>query len=140
MAVDARVEDFRRAAAAFRDALEEPDETPQFARRARNAVARTYLAAVFLPVGEVTVEEAGELDVARHDDELDRRVSASLARGGDGLADELLEIYDDLGRAIALLDRAAPEALWDVRFEFESHWGSHAVNVLEPLHRLATGR
>jgi hypothetical protein len=27
-----------------------------------------------------------------------------------------------------------------VRLDFESRWGSHAVNVLRPLHRLATGR
>jgi hypothetical protein len=141
VAVDARVEDFRRAAEGFRAAIEEPAETPpRFARRARNAVARTYLAAVFLPAGEVTADEAGELDVARHDAELERRVAASLPREGDALAVELLELYDDLGRALALLDRAAPEALWDVRFEFESHWGSLAVNVLEPLHRLAAGR
>jgi hypothetical protein len=140
VAVDTRVEDFRRAATAFRDAIEEPGETPQFARRARNAVARTYLAAAVLPAGEVTVDDAVTLDVAVHDDELERTVAASLSHQGADLAGELLDLYDDLGRALALLERAAPEALWDVRFDFESRWGSRAVDVLEPLHRLATGR
>jgi hypothetical protein len=137
---DTRVEDFRRAAASFRQTIEAPGETADFARRARNAVARAYLAAVFLPAGEVTPDELGELEVTPRDETLERRVAAAVERGGDDLARALLEIYDDLGRALALLDRAAPEALWDVRFDFESRWGSHAVNVLRPLHRLATGR
>ena len=140
MATDTRVEEFRRAAASFRATIESAGETAEFPRRVRNAVSRAYLAAVFLPAGDVTADELGAVEVAPHDEALERRLAATVESDADALAEELLAIYDDLGRALALLDRAAPEALWDVRFDFESHWGSHAVNVLRPLHRLATGR
>jgi hypothetical protein len=58
----------------------------------------------------------------------------------ESLPRELGELYDGLGRALALLQLAGPRELAQLRREFEAHWGRHAVNVLRPLHDLATGR
>lgn len=142
MAVDTRVEEFRRAAASFRRTIEEPEpgESAVFARSARNAVARAYLAAVFLPAGEITPDAPAEVDAVPREVGLERRLAETLGPGGDALTTEPLEVDDELGHALALLESAAPEALWDVRFAFESHWGSRAVNVLRTLHRLANRR
>jgi hypothetical protein len=54
------------------------------------------------------------------------------------LAQELGEIYEDLKEAIALIDEHGPTAdcVWQVKFDFEQHWGQHAMHVLPALHQL----
>jgi hypothetical protein len=108
--------DFLAAARAFRAAL--ADEGAD-ARRVRNAVARVYLAAVFLP-SHSRDEPGGET--------------------GEALPLELAleEIDGALADAIALLEEDVPDAVWRARRAFELSWGTHAVDVLRPLHRAAT--
>jgi Domain of unknown function (DUF5063) len=156
--VDPRLEGFRRAAEAYRRTLVESETTPDLARRLRNAITRVYLAGVALPAaGAGTDEPSVSADEPREPLELERRVAARLRRDAHflawGLADrapidpmigslsvELGEIYDDLGRALAHVDRGTRADLSHVRREFEERWGGQAVNALRPLHRLATGR
>lgn len=54
------------------------------------------------------------------------------------LSSELVEIDEDLAEAIELLDEARADALWDVPWAFENHWGQHALACLRPLHQLVT--
>lgn len=57
------------------------------------------------------------------------------------LADDLADIYVDLREGIDLLEAGHPnDAVWQRRFDYENHWGDHAVDALRALHRLATGR
>jgi len=150
---------FQQAAENYRAAIEAAkDSEPgaSFARRLRNAVASVYLAAALLDSGDLFDEDdAPDIDTTRSS-ELE---SAVRSRFGPAdtfwevwdpteldesdpscgtLAGELVEIYEDLGVALALL--AMPErrgALWDITEGFADHWGEHAVNVLRPLHQLA---
>jgi len=53
---------------------------------------------------------------------------------------DLREIYDDLGRGLAVWDQAQGsaqrDAAWDLRFDFGSHWGRHATDALRAVHWL----
>ena len=52
------------------------------------------------------------------------------------LADDVLDIYRDVQRGLALWDSSqVRNAIWDWRFHFEFHWGEHAVDALRALHR-----
>lgn len=53
------------------------------------------------------------------------------------LSDDLLDVYRDLRRGLALWDGGAPRAaaVWEWRFSFEAHWGDHVVDALRALHR-----
>lgn len=59
------------------------------------------------------------------------------------LSDDLLDIYGDVQRGLALWEqgevtkRSEPRiaAIWEWRFHFEIHWGDHAVDALRALHR-----
>lgn len=111
------VDEFLLAARAFRAALTDYDrDDAASARRVRNALARVYLAAVFLP------SHGGDADPepAEHGDPL-------------GAVDEAL------ADAIAVLQADEPGAVWRVRRDFELRWGGLALDVLRPLHRVATG-
>ena len=111
--------EFLAAAHAFRAVLAERDPADaRSARRVRNAVARLYLAAVFLPSHSST-------EPAEHEAPL-------------GLDDSLVAIDDAIRDAVARLEADAPGAVWRARRDFEQRWGGHAVDVLRPLHRLAT--
>jgi hypothetical protein len=57
------------------------------------------------------------------------------------LSDDLLDVYLDVRRGLALWDRRAPggAALGEWRFHLDHHWGDHAVDALRALHR-ACGR
>jgi hypothetical protein len=108
---------FLAAARAFRAAYRERDpEDRASARRVRNAVARVYLAAVFLP-------SHGSADAAPTD---------PLP-----LDDALAAIDEALADAIARLEADQPGAVWRARQDFDDRWGSYALDVLEPLHRSA---
>jgi hypothetical protein len=57
------------------------------------------------------------------------------------LSDDLADIYRDL-RASLLGDPAriqTNDALWDLRFSFETHWGQHAVSALAAMQALLFG-
>ena len=59
------------------------------------------------------------------------------------LSDDLLDIYGDLRRGLALWDKGVGtknddfkvSAIWEWRFHFEIHWGDHAIDALRALHR-----
>ena len=53
------------------------------------------------------------------------------------LSDDLLDIYFDVHRGLALWDSEAPNAaaIWEWRFHLDTHWGDHAVDALRALHR-----
>ena len=138
---DEVVSAFREAAQAFRAALaSDREDKREFARRLRNAVARVYLAAARLPRG-------GSRATATIDRGYSRALEGRIrARFGDAetfvdvsvLAQELAEIDGDLERSVAWLDEPRePDALSGVWSAFEQHWGSYAVDVLPPLHRIA---
>lgn len=54
------------------------------------------------------------------------------------LADDLSDIYRDLKHSMIHYDSGREEAmehaLWEWRFSFETHWGSHVVNGLRAIH------
>jgi hypothetical protein len=52
------------------------------------------------------------------------------------LSDDLLDVYRDVMRGLALWDAGLPPAaMWEWRFHFEHHWGDHAIDALRALHR-----
>lgn len=56
------------------------------------------------------------------------------------LMDDLGDIYGDIKRNLLILnlknDNALEEALWDLKFSFETHWGHHLIDTLRALHYL----
>ncbi|MCD7036507.1 DUF5063 domain-containing protein [Metabacillus sp. GX 13764] len=51
------------------------------------------------------------------------------------LSDDILDIYKDLKEGIILFEQNTPnEAIWHLKFSFQTHWGLHAVNALRALH------
>lgn len=55
------------------------------------------------------------------------------------LSDDVLDIYQDLQRGLALwIDDAKRAAIWEWRFHFQKHWGARAVDAIAALHRRAT--
>jgi hypothetical protein len=57
------------------------------------------------------------------------------------LADDLSDIYRDLRNALSDkdLDGMTDESTWYIRFNFEIHWGKHAVNALSAIHSMLYG-
>lgn len=54
------------------------------------------------------------------------------------LADDLADIYNDLGDGLAKWRRGeSAAALWAWRVLFTAHWGEHAASALRALHALA---
>ena len=153
--------EFLAAARAFRAVLVPDDvEDGVFARHVRNSLARLYLAAALLgpPMTPKTddvsdcaprddqsraLQEELEVRFGVHDvfvevydpSKLDDEDTKPFERS---LSSELVEIDQDLAEAIAWLEENRPDALWDVRWAFENHWGQHALACLRPLHQLAT--
>jgi len=59
---------------------------------------------------------------------------------GGSLSDDLADIWRDLKRGITD-DQSTPviDAVWHLRFSFETHWGRHAVGAIAALHALCFG-
>jgi len=57
------------------------------------------------------------------------------------LADDLSDIYRDLRSALPAseTDILSNDGLWDMRFQYEHHWGAHAVSALRTMHSLLYG-
>ena len=54
---------------------------------------------------------------------------------GASLSDDILEIYKDVKNGIILYEKNKySEAIWEWKFNFEIHWGSHAVDAIRVLH------
>lgn len=64
------------------------------------------------------------------------------------LSDDVLDVYGDLQRGLALWDKGGAtsndalrvSAIWAWRFSFEVHWGDHAIDALRALHRACKRR
>lgn len=55
------------------------------------------------------------------------------------LTDDVVDVYRDLRRGLAWWERGEKvEAIWEWRFSFLSHWGTHAIDALRALHRAST--
>lgn len=54
------------------------------------------------------------------------------------LVDDLRDIYKDLKFSITTFNRdeenCKASALWQFKFDFESHWGDHCINALSAIH------
>lgn len=56
--------------------------------------------------------------------------------GAGSLSDDFLDIYRDLAPGLVLYEAGREgRAAWEWRFNFEIHWGRHAVAALRALHR-----
>jgi hypothetical protein len=56
------------------------------------------------------------------------------------LWDDLADIYRDLKNGLRLFDLgtqdATLQAIWDWRFGYENHWGSHLMQALVTVHEI----
>jgi hypothetical protein len=53
------------------------------------------------------------------------------------LSDDLIDIYKDLKEGVLLYQSDEQvEAIWHWKFNFEIHWGKHAVNAMRALHSI----
>lgn len=53
------------------------------------------------------------------------------------LGDDLSGVYDDIKGSLVLYRRGSVlDAVWNWRFDLETHWGHHAVGALSGLHHL----
>ena len=56
----------------------------------------------------------------------------------EDLVDDVGDIYKDLKNSILILERnteeSAENALWQIKFDFSSHWGDHCINALYGIH------
>lgn len=54
------------------------------------------------------------------------------------LVDDLADIYKDLKQVLEMLDKDTDEhvqeGLWNLRFVFGAHWGTHTINAIRFLH------
>ena len=57
------------------------------------------------------------------------------------LSNDLSNIYRDLRSGLSADESAilSNDALWELRFQFEHHWGEHAVSALTAMHSLLYG-
>jgi hypothetical protein len=54
---------------------------------------------------------------------------------GASLSDDIIDIYKDVKKGILLFEsNEHKEAIWEWKFGFEIHWGSHAVDAIRALH------
>ena len=54
---------------------------------------------------------------------------------GASLSDDILDIYKDVKNGIILYEKNKySEAIWEWKFNFEIHWGNHAVDAIRVLH------
>jgi hypothetical protein len=53
------------------------------------------------------------------------------------ITDDIGDIYRDLRRGLYQADSGRPdEAVWEWRFSFETHWGSHVTNAIRVMQRM----
>jgi hypothetical protein len=54
---------------------------------------------------------------------------------GASLSDDISDIYHDVKRGIILSEQKEQlKAIWHWKFQFDIHWGNHAVDALRALH------
>lgn len=64
--------------------------------------------------------------------------------GTGDLIDDLAAIYLDLKRGLLLFDAhdgsTKEEAIWELRFGYEQHWGNRCMDALHVIHRYLIGK
>lgn len=150
---NAIVQEFVKEVRAFIALIEAPLHAEEFPRTCATQLARLYDRAMRLP----------ETDPGQADEPRVRfRISAELERAvGDqaywmvfdpfedeapvagSIYEDLASVYEDVAGPLALFDRGDDDALrtavWQWRFNMESHTGRHLIGSLLPLHQRATG-
>lgn len=54
---------------------------------------------------------------------------------GASLTDDVLDIYKEVKKGLLLYEQNVEvEAVWQWKFSFETHWGSHTVDAIRALH------
>lgn len=112
---------------------------------AREQLLRLYAAAISLPelpaAGDVEAGDNPERPTNWQgfgDDELYWEVFDPYREEAPvcgSLSDDLLDIYFDVYRGLALWDDGHHvEAIWEWWFSRDHHWGDHAVDALRALH------
>lgn len=113
--------------------------------------------AASLPIVEPTTEDPLCIDVSAEEErEIQAVVSALLGQSDwywenfdptengevleSSLSADLAEIYSDTKGVLLALERGASvnDAVWEWRFDFESHWGRHATSALRVVYNLLT--
>jgi len=144
------VERFIVAARAFCRFMEQGAKMPldTRVRAARRHLAELYAAACLLPIGKPDKKDVGatrgvlsggdwpEFDAVDEYWEIFDPYENEEPVGFQ-ISIDLLEIYDDLRRGFAMRKAGASEAatIWEWRFQFDIHWGAHAIDALRALHR-----
>lgn len=89
-------------------------------------------------LGNQIQTKLGKLDIHWHvfDPSLEEEPVAS------SLGLDLAETYDDIQDGLALIERGSSKAdvLWQLRFDFLTHWGEHALVALRYVHWLMLNR
>jgi hypothetical protein len=69
---------------------------------------------------------------------LDPTNDFDTALGCGDLLDDLGDIYKDLKNSLILFslgkESCEENALWQLKFDFDAHWGEHCVNALSAIH------
>ena len=56
------------------------------------------------------------------------------------LSDDIMDIYYDLKRGLLLFESGnqddIDDAIWDWKFHFQIHWGTHLIDALKALHSI----
>ena len=149
------IDAFAAEARRFREwVLREIEPTSRGARGALVRITRLYLAALSLPAAW-SDELENQPDARGLADEEVRRATAACARlpldyygvvsdplptppenpGIGSLVDDIADIYRDVvGGLVEYEDGRRARAVWEWRFNFDHHWGEHAVNAIRVLH------
>ena len=116
-------------------------------------LARLYAAALELPyvepgtdesesVQHAESEELGKRGLAGYWGQNYRQVFDPRPENNESpvmadLGDDLTGVYTDIKRSLAIYEAGnIKEAVWQWRFDLETHWGHHAVGALFGIHHL----
>ena len=150
------VDDFRQLAAAYCELIEgvEGHEADEVTRRLATLLPGLMGAAERLP----RLEPVGEVDAPEisHKNWSARYASINALLGSRGeywttmdvqaaeepevvnlpIADDLADIWRDLrgGLDLEAIGGDIADVVWEWRFNYETHWGSHAVEALRAVH------
>lgn len=114
---------------------------------ARVMLLELYIGAVALPKGDEpeAIDESGPVPQAPSTwtafEQFEHYWEIFDPYAGDepvtgSLTEDLLDVYLDVCRGLSLWDSAQENAaIWEWRFSFDTHWGTHAIDALWALHR-----
>ena len=146
--------DFRSVATRYVALIDEAEDCEQLLAGLASLLPVLYSTAVGLPDVEPETDD-GPVPESRFEDwqlvrgRLDRLLGDgdlywAIDPSGTGeqqpaagsLSDDLADIYLDVNEGLALLAAGGSEvdAVWEWRFSFWSHWGTHAADAIRVIH------